>query len=392
MYHTKEGMKPPAGALPVRRQTIPGTRRIPAFQDPWFLGIRMTSARPYSEILIPMEEQVVESCLACNVKVRVLKDKVAQARCPKCKGPLGDPKVDQRCRVAECGAVNRVLRSKLLQARCGKCKEPLVAEGQATRDLVLSEAQAIVGQLFAEPRLVGKRARPADLAEVVDLLKAMPQTIAELAASQPLGPDRDRLAALSARCKNLVGPLRPFAFEQPAMLLNEPFVQHYMLTDAFESLRQHPLAWESLKTIRRQDTGLTVARQELVPASDVFDRLVGRLHKTDWNNMDEDKAKRTRLADKLLMELSKQVETWAIRPIKLEGMVMGAMSRMKELAGGGDEFGKVEGAIREDVTAFLALATVVTARGVDHHKFGGTLKESWQALYPSLRGKVMAAV
>ncbi|MNU07274.1 hypothetical protein D3C72_2527890 [compost metagenome] len=65
---------------------------------------------------------------------------------------------------------------------------------------------------------------------------------------------------------------------------------------------------------------------------------------------------------------------------------------MKELAGGGDEFGKVEGAIREDVTAFLALATVVTARGVDHHKFGGTLKEAWQALYPSLRGKVMAAV
>jgi hypothetical protein len=129
-----------------------------------------------------------------------------------------------------------------------------------------------------------------------------------------------------------------------------------------------------------------------MPASDIFDRLVGRIHKTNWENMDEDRAIRTRLADKLLMELSNQVQTWAIRPIKLEGMVMGAMSRMKELAGGGDDFAKAEAAVREDVTAFLAIATAVVARGVDHHKIGGTLKEAWQALFPSLRGKVMAAV
>ena len=50
------------------------------------------------------------------------------------------------------------------------------------------------------------------------------------------------------------------------------------------------------------------------------------------------------------------------RPIKLEGMVMGAMSRMKELAGGGDDFAKHEAAVREEVTAFLAIATAVVAR------------------------------
>lgn len=337
-----------------------------------------------------MEEHVVEGCHTCAVKVRVLKEKLATARCPKCKGPLGDPKVDHKC--GGCGAVNRVLRSKLTQARCGRCKEPLVAAGAASRELVLVDAQKLVAQLFVEPMLTANRARPRDLVEVVDLLKAMPQAIAELAARQPLGPDRDRLAGLSQRAKTLVGAVRPYAFEQSAMLLNEPFVQQYMLGDAFEAMRRHPIAWESLKTIRRQDTGLGSARQELLPASDIFDRLVGRLHKTDWENMDEDRARRTRLADKLLMELSNQVQTWAIRPIKLEGMVMGAMSRMKELAGGGDDFAKVENAVRDEVTAFLAIATVVVARGVDHHKIGGTLKESWAALFPSLRGKVMAAV
>ncbi|MOA23217.1 hypothetical protein D3C78_1438240 [compost metagenome] len=176
------------------------------------------------------------------------------------------------------------------------------------------------------------------------------------------------------------------------MLLNEPFVERYMLGEAFEAMRHHPLAWESLKAIRKQDTGLAVARVEILPAGDVFDRLVGRIHKTDWNDMVEDRARRTRMADKLLLELSKQVETWAIRPIKLEGMVMGAMSRMKELSGGDEAFTKAEAAIREDVTAFLAVATVVAARGVEHHRIGGTLREAWQALYPSLRGKVMAAV
>lgn len=337
-----------------------------------------------------MEEHVVEACLACNVKVRVLKEKVAAARCPKCRGPLGDPKVDQPC--GGCKAVNRVLRSKLSLARCGRCKEPLVAPGTASRELILADAQQLVAQIFAEPTLSASRARPRDVSEVVDLLKGMPQAIAELAARQSLGGDRDRLAALSARCKSLVPQVRPYAFEEPAMLLNGPFVERYMLGEAFEVMRHHVLAWESLKAVRKQDTGLSVARTELMPAGDVFDRLVGRLHKTDWNDMDEDRAKRTRLADKLLLELSKQVETWAIRPIKLEGMVMGAMSRMKELSGGTDDFAKGEAAIREDVTAFLAVATVVTARCVEHHRAGNTLREAWQALYPSLRGKVMSAV
>lgn len=337
-----------------------------------------------------MEEHVVEACLACNVKVRVLKEKVAAARCPKCRGPLGDPKVDHAC--PGCKAVNRVLRSKLSLARCGRCKEALVAPGEATRELILADAQQVVAQLFAEPQLTARLTRPRDVSEVVDLLKSMPQTIAELAASQSLGADRDRIAALSARCKNLVVQVRPFAFEEPAVLLNAPFVERFMLGEAFESMRHHALAWESLKAIRKQDTGLSVARAELRPAGDVFDRLVGRIHKTDWNDMDEDRARRTRMADKLLMELSKQVETWAIRPIKLEGMVMGAMSRMKELSGGAEDFAKAEVAIREDVTAFLAVATVITARTVEHHRAGNTLREAWQALYPSLRGQVMAAV
>lgn len=335
------------------------------------------------------DTHVIESCDPCQIKVRILKEKAGVARCPKCKGPLGDPKVDQAC--AGCGAVNRVIRSKLTSARCGRCKEPLLADGNVPRDVVLAEAQQLVAQVMADARLAGRQARPRDMIEAVDLLKTMPQRIAELAAQLPPGADRETLSSLSARCRDNVTRLRPIAFENVGMLFSPGFLEQYQLTDAYETMRRHPIGWESLKVVRRADSGLGAARAELAPAVTLFEQLLNRVHKTDWNDMDGDRHRRAELAEKLFTELTRAVESWLPRPYKLEAMAKVALTRIGELPGGADALAKSEALLRDDVTAFLAIATVVTARSVNTHGLGATPKDVWPALLGTLRGAALAS-
>lgn len=335
------------------------------------------------------ETHVVEACRTCATKVRVLKEKVGLAKCPQCKGPLGDPTVDHPC--GGCGALNRVVRSRMAQARCGRCKEPFFAEGEVPAAYWLAAGQALVHDLFADARLTGRLARPRDLVEVIDVFKAMPQAIAELAANLPAGEDRDKLSSLSARCKRLAETLRPLAFESPAVLLSEAFVEQFQLADAFVAMRAHPAGFEALKAIRRSDASLTAARAELAPAGHLFERLLNRLHKTDWDDMEADRARRAALADQLFAELTRVVESWLPRPYKLEAMAKVAMTRMGELPGGEAAIGQHEALLREDVTAFLAIATTVVARGVAYHQLGETPKAVWPTLAPHLRGTALTS-
>lgn len=334
------------------------------------------------------DTHVIESCEPCQIKVRILKEKAGAARCPRCKGPLGDPKVDQAC--AGCGAVNRVIRSKLTTARCGRCKAPLLGEGGVPREVVLADAQQLVAQVLADSRLAGRHARPRDLIEAVDLLKAMPQRIAEVAAQQPAGADRDTLSTLSARCRDTAQRLRPLAFENVGLLFSPGFLEQFQLTDAYEAMRHHPVGWEALKVIRRADAGMGAARAELAPAATLFEQLLNRVHKTDWNDMDGDRRRRAELADKLFTELTRAVESWLPRPYKLEAMAKVALTRIGELPGGADALARSEAALREDVTVFLAIATTVVARGVANHGLGATPKDAWPALAATLRGAALA--
>ncbi|MFP5502050.1 MAG: hypothetical protein ACLGIN_06145 [Candidatus Sericytochromatia bacterium] len=308
------------------------------------------------------ETHVVESCTACQVKVRVLKEKVANARCPKCKGLLGDPRVEAPC--AGCGAVNRVLRSRMAQARCGRCKEALFAPGAIPRDYLVAEGQALVDQVLADARLASGLTRPRDLVESVDMLKAMPQRIAELAASLAPGQDREQLASLSGRCKAAAETLRPLAFE---------------------ALRRHPSGFEALKVIRRSDYGPGGARSELAPTASLFERLVDRLHQTDWDDMEADRRARAALAEQLFGELCRAVESWLPRPYKLEAVAKVALTRMKELPGGEEAFAKHEARLREDVTVWLAITTTVVARGVAYHGLGPNAKAVWPALMGAVK-------
>lgn len=329
------------------------------------------------------ETHVVESCTACQVKVRVLKEKVANARCPKCKGLLGDPKVEAPC--AGCGAVNRVLRSRMAAARCGRCKEALFAAGAIPKDYLVAEGQALVEQVFADARLASGLTRPRDLVESVDLLKVMPRRIAELAASLAPGQDREQLASLSGRCKAAAETLRPLAFEAPGVLGGEAFVEQYQLQDAFEALRRHPSGFEALKVIRRSDYGPGGARAELAPTAPLFERLVDRLHKTDWDDMTADRRARAALAEQLFGELCRAVESWLPRPYKLEAVAKVALTRMKELPGGEEAFAQHEARLREDVTVWLAITTAVVARGVAYHGLGPNPKAVWPALVGAVK-------
>lgn len=333
------------------------------------------------------DTHVIESCSPCQIKVKILKEKAGQARCPRCKGPLGDPKVDQAC--AGCGAVNRVIRSKLTAARCGRCKEPLL-QGAVPREVVLAEAQALVAQVLGDARLSARLTRPRDMIEAVDLLKAMPQRIAEVAAQAPTGTDRDALSALSTRCRDTANRLRPLAFENPDHLFSPGFLDQYQLTDGFDAMRRHPVGWEALKVIRRADAGMGAARAEIAPAAALFEQLLNRVHKTDWNDMDGDRQRRAELADKLFVELTRAVESWLPRPYKLEAMAKVALTRIGELPGGTDALARSEAALREDVTVFLAIATTVVARGVVNHGLGATPKDVWPALLGTLRGASLA--
>jgi hypothetical protein len=340
------------------------------------------------------ETHVIESCLPCQIKIRVLKDKVESARCPKCKGPLGDPPVDHLC--SGCGARNRVPRSKLAVARCGRCKTQLLPTTDtppapaAPASVGHPDADDVVSRIFADPRLAGRQARPRDLVETVDLLRTMPQRIAEIAAQLPTGADREALSALSARSRDLVGTLRPLAFANPDRLFTANFLDQFQLKDAYEAMRHHPHGWDTLKAIRKADTGLGAARLELAPTAALFEQILNRVHKTDWNDMDGDRLRRTELAGQLCAELTRAVESWLPRPYKLEAMVKVAMTRIGELPGGAEAIAKSEATLKDDVTAFLAIATTVVARGVTQHGLGASPKEAWAALQGVLRGAALA--
>lgn len=334
-------------------------------------------------------DAIVESCLFCNVKVRIQADKVLVARCPKCKGPIGDPKMEKAC--PSCQAVNRVLRSRLASARCGKCKDALMPPGPLPRDLVLADLYAAVGAIFADGRLAGRRVRPRDLAEAVELVEEMPQAIAQLAANMDPGPERDKLAQLAGRCKALPAKVRPLAFESPAMLHNQETVDRYMLADAFEILRHHPAGFQFLKTVRRSDPGATSAREELVCARVPFERILDRLHKPTWSQEPGDRQQRAEVAGQVFGELSKVLEVWLPRPYKLEAMVKSAMARLADLPAGGEALEGHEAAVREDVAVFLAIGTAGVARGVAYHGLAEDPKEAWWRIQAVLRGSLLDA-
>ncbi|HEY9723968.1 MAG TPA: hypothetical protein V6D47_18345 [Oscillatoriaceae cyanobacterium] len=330
-----------------------------------------------------METHVVETCGTCQIKVRVLREKVGLARCPKCKGPLGDEKVDQRC--AGCGAVNRVLRSKLATAHCGRCHAALtIAETPQI------QAQRLVAQILAHPRLGQGRTAPRDLVETVDLLKGMPQAIAEYAANQPPGAERDTLVSMSSQSKTLAEQLRPLAFESAAVLLNDGFVQQYMLQDAFEAMRKHAVGFEALKAIRKQDKGLGAARHELLPSATIFERMVSRVHKPSWQG-DGEQGARAALADQLFGEITRAIESWLIKPYKLDAMAKVALARLGELPGGAEALASYEALLREEMEVFLAIATTVIARSVAFHGLAPTPKQAWPLLAPSLRGAAVSS-
>lgn len=331
-----------------------------------------------------MDTHVVETCGTCQLKVRVLQEKVGQARCPKCKGPLGDDKVDQRC--AGCGALNRVLRSKLAAAHCGRCRAPLVAQENPA-----AQAERLVARILAHARLGQGRHAPRDLVETVDLLKGMPQAIAEYAASQPPGAERDSLVAMSSQSKALAEALRPLAFESAAVLLNDGFVQQYLLADAFEAMRRHPVGFEALKAIRKQDKGLGAARNELLPSATIFERMVSRVHKPSWQSDGADAGARTALADQLFGEITRAIESWLIKPYKLDGMAKVALARLGELPGGAEALAAYEALLREEMEVFLAIATTVIARAVAYHGLAPTPKQAWPLLAPSLRGAALSS-
>lgn len=334
-------------------------------------------------------EAIVESCLFCNVKVRIQPDKVLVARCPKCKGPIGDPKMEKAC--TGCQAVNRVLRSRLASARCGKCKEALMPPGPLPRDLVLADLYAAVGAIFADPRLAGRRARPRDLVEAVELAEEMPQAIAQLAANMDPGPERDKLAQLAGRCKALPAKVRPLAFESPAVLRDQETVDRFMLADAFEILRHHPAGFQFLKAVRRNDPGATSAREELACARAPFERILDRLHKPTWSEEPGDRERRAEVAEQVFGELAKVLEVWLPRPYKHEAMVKSAMTRLAELPSGGEALASHEAVIREDVAAFLAIGTAGVARGVAFHGLGDDPREAWGRIQAVLRGGLLGA-
>jgi hypothetical protein len=335
-----------------------------------------------------MDDRIVESCHLCNLKVRIQPDKVASARCPKCKGPLGDPKVDQAC--PGCQAVNRVLRSRLAAARCGKCKERLIPDGPLPRELVLSEAYGLIGAVFADPLLSRRVGRPGDLVATVEWAEELPRSIAELAATMNLGEDRDRVAALGARAKALPAKLRPHVFEDPTILMEEAQIQAYMLGDAFEALRHHPLGWRFLKQARSGEHGSAAARQELAGAAAIFERLLNRFHKTDWNDMDADKARRVEMATALFNELSRVSESWLPRPYKLPAMVKTALTRLEEQPWAPPVLETQREPVTEDVQAFLALVTALIARGVTVHGLGENPQAVWPGLITPLRSALLA--
>lgn len=337
-----------------------------------------------------MDDRIVETCHLCNLKVRIQADKAAVARCPKCKGPMGDPKLDQRC--SHCQALNRVIRSRLMAARCGKCKEALLPAGPPPRDLILAEAYGVIGAVYADPLLSRRVGRPADLVDVVEWSEELPRSIAELAATMPLGDDRDRVAAISARVKALGPKLRPVVFEDPFMLADDWHVEAYMLEDAFEVIRRHPAGWRLLKQIRLGDTGAGAARVELGAAAAAFERLLNRMHKTDWNDLDADKARRKEAADGLFGELERVVESWLPRAYKLEAMVKSCMARLEEQPFSAQAVETAPDAVREDVTAYLAIVTTLITRGVALHGMGETPAGVWPALVTPLRAAALAVV
>ncbi len=332
-------------------------------------------------------EAIVESCLFCNVKVRIQPDKVLVARCPKCKGPIGDPKMEKACHA--CQAVNRVLRSRLASARCGKCKDALMPPGPLPRELVVADLYAAVGAIFADARLAGRRVRPRDLAEAVELMEEMPQSIAQLAANMDPGPERDKLALLAGRCKALPAKVRPLAFESAAILHGQETVDRFMLADAFEVLRHHPAGFHFLKTVRRSDPGATSAREELACARAPFERILDRLHKPTWSQEAGDRERRAEVAEQVFSELSKVLEVWLPRPYKHEAMVKSAMARLADLPAGGEAVASHEATIREDVAVFLAIGTAGVARGVAYHGLGGDPKEAWWRIQAVLRGGLL---
>lgn len=334
-------------------------------------------------------DTVVECCLFCNVKVRIQADKVLAARCPKCKGPLGDPKMEQAC--SSCKAVNRVVRSRLGTARCGKCKDALMPPGPLPRELVIADLYAAVGGIFADPRLVGRRVRPRDLVEAVELLEEMPQAIAQIAANMDPGPERDKLAQLAGRCKALPAKVRPLAFESANVLHSANTVERYMLEDAFQVLRHHPAGFAFLKVVRRSDPGATSVREELSSVRAPFERILDRLHKPSWNQDAADRAQRAQVAERVLAELSKVLEVWLPRPYKHAAMVKSAMARLAELEEVGDAFATHEAAIREDVAVFLAIGTAGLARAIAFHRVADDPKEAWWRIQALLKGGLLAA-
>ena len=334
-------------------------------------------------------DAIVECCLFCNVKVRIQADKVLAARCPKCKGPIGDPKMEQAC--PACKAVNRVVRSRLGTARCGKCKDALMPPGPLPRELVVADLYACVGAVFADPRLAGRRVRPRDLVEAVELMEEMPQAIASIAANMAPGPERDKLAQLAGRCKALPAKLRPLAFDGPAVLHTAETVEKYMLADAFEILRRHPAGFDFLKVVRRSDPGPTSVREELACARTPFERILDRLHKPAWSDGPGDRETRARIAEQVLGELSKVLEVWLPRPYKHEAMVKSAMARLAELPEAGDGLAAHEAAVREDVAVFLAIGTAGVARGVAFHRIADQPKEAWWRIQQLMKGGLLAA-
>lgn len=331
------------------------------------------------------DERIIESCLFCNVKVRIHPAKVLLARCPQCKGPIGDPKLDQKC--DGCAAVNRVLRSRLAAARCGKCKEPL-HRGQVPRDLLIADLYATIGGIFGDSRLSSRRSRPHDLVDAVALLEEMPQVITEIAANMDPGPDRDKLAALAGRCKSLPAKVRPLAFEQSAVLHNDLTVEQYMLEDAFEVLRRHPAGFDFLRRARRGDPGATSAREELACAKAPFEKLMDRFHRPNWKDP-ADRQVRQLLAEKVFAELAKVLEVWMPRPYRFEAMLKAGMNRLAELPETSEVATAQSTAIRDEVAAFYAITTAGVARAVVYHGLAEDPKQAWPRIQQTLHAGLL---
>jgi hypothetical protein len=337
-----------------------------------------------------MDDSAVETCHLCNLKVRIKADKAAVARCPKCKGPLGDPKIDQGC--PGCKAVNRVLRSRLAAARCGKCKEALLGAGPLPRELVLAETYGLIGAVYADPLLSRRVSRPNDLVEAMAWAEELPRSIAELAANITLGEDRDRLTSLSVRCKALPAKLRPEIFVDPSLLVDQGHLESAMLLEAFEVIRHDPAGFRLLKQIRSGETGASAARIELGAAAAVFERLLNRLHKTDWNDLQADQARRSEVAEGLFKELIRVVESWLPRPYKLEALTKSCLMRLEEQPWSAQAVEATPELVREDVRAFQAIVTAIITRGVTVHELGNTPSAVWPALVTPLRIAALAAV